>query len=101
MSPRPPLRRPPTSNMTSTRTQFRNSLLAISAAAVILLGVAQVLAATPVTSASKTPVPAPVVQVPMPASVGITFGALPDQVAYGDFVVGPGKIELTMNPGDT
>lgn len=41
------------------------------------------------------------VQALSPASLGITFGALPDKISYSDFVVGPGKIELVMDPGQT
>ncbi len=36
-----------------------------------------------------------------PAQLGYTLEALPDLVNYHDFVVGPGKIELQINPGES
>ena len=88
--------------MTPTPTQFRHALYACTIVAVMLLGVQQAFGAgATAPKAVTTPTPTPSPQAVTPGSVGITFGALPDKVNYGDFVVGPGKIELTMNPGDT
>lgn len=60
----------------------------------MLGGVPQVLALTQ-TAPKTVATPAPAVD------PGYTLSPLPDAVVYDDFVVGPGKIELTMNPGES
>jgi hypothetical protein len=57
-----------------------------------LISCVDVVQAVTKTSSAVTPAPVP---------AAYTLGALPDNKSYSDFVVGPGKIELNLNPGDT
>ena len=91
--------------MISTRTQFRNACYALTACAVMVSGVLLAFAAitanaatTAATTATKTSTASSSTSSP---SLGYTLGTLPDSVVYNDFVVGPGKIEIDLNPGES
>jgi hypothetical protein len=55
-------------------------------------------ATTAATTATKTSTASSSTSSP---SLGYTLGTLPDSVVYNDFVVGPGKIEIDLNPGES
>ncbi len=94
--------------MNSTRTKIKFIVCFLTICAVVFGGLelvtVNVNAAVTNAAVGKTTVTTKktVVATPSPsADPGYALGTLPDNKVYNDFVVGPGKIEIDLNPGES